>query len=131
MIRPATQGDLPALVSMGLRFLEASPYASSLQRNPLAMHDTAALFVGDTEKVALVSERDGELTGMILVCVFPHMLSGQRIASEFCWWVEPDARGSGLKLLQAAEDWAPAHGAEALQMVAPTPDVERLYQKSL
>jgi GNAT superfamily N-acetyltransferase len=39
-----------------------------------------------------------------------------RTGHELFWWVEPEQRGHGLKLLKALEEWARDRGAQSFQM---------------
>jgi GNAT superfamily N-acetyltransferase len=76
-----------------------------------------------------VSERRGKVAGMIGVCAYPHLWSGQLIGSELFWWVDPEARGSGIKLLRRAEEWMERNGCSAVQMIAPNDRVARVYKR--
>jgi GNAT superfamily N-acetyltransferase len=51
------------------------------------------------------------------------------MAFEVVWWVEPEARGDGVRLLRAAEDWAIEQGIGKMQMVAPNERVGALYER--
>jgi GNAT superfamily N-acetyltransferase len=48
---------------------------------------------------------------------------------EVFWWVEPEHRGEGVKLLREAEKRAKHAGAQTMQMIAPTDKVAGLYQR--
>lgn len=130
VIRPARPEDVPAIVQMGLRFL-ADVYAGKIAHpDPDRMARTAGWLIDDDPtRALLVSEADGAVTGMIGVFVFDHAMTGERMASELMWWVEPSHRGHGLRLLTAARLWAKAAGATTIQMIAPTPEVEVLYTR--
>src|SRR5262249_9723653 len=91
----------------------------------------------------LVLERGGQVCGMIGWGLFPHFLSGELVAGEVVWWVDPEHRGQGLNLLREAEKKARAAGAKRMRMTAPTDQgaevytrleydyVESAYQKTL
>lgn len=129
MIRWATVDDLDAMVRMGCRFLTETSYAAHYPANPAQLRAVAERFIEDADKLALVSEADGEMTGMLLAMVFDHPLSGERIASELAWWVNPERRGHGLRLLREMERWARSNGARLIQMIAPAGEpVGRLYE---
>lgn len=112
---------------MGLRFM-GSVYRGK-PADPAAMARTATWLIDGDEGTVFVSERDGALTGMIGICVYPHPISGLLTATEMFWWVEPAHRGHGLRLLTIATTWAKAAGAVEIQMIAPTPAVGRLYTR--
>lgn len=110
---------------MGTRFRRETDYRNHLTENPLMMARLATQLI--QVGVLLVSERAGELVGMIGLALFDHFLSAERIAGEVFWWVEPEQRGEGVKLLRAAEQHAKAAGAIRLQMIAPDDRVGGLY----
>lgn len=129
MIRRATDADVPRLVEMGRAFLAGTRYAGAIRENPAQMAETAAGLIASEAGELLVAERGGQVVGMIGLLLYTHPLSGDRVASELFWWVDPDHRGQGIALLRAGERWARACGAVALQMIAPSDDVERLYER--
>lgn len=128
-IREARTSDTPALVAMGLRFLRESCYRGRIRENAEQMASLVTLLVEQPHGVVFVSERAGQVTGMIGLLLFDQPLSGDRMATELFWWVEPEHRGQGVRLLKHAETWARAQGAKALQMIAPTEGVEQLYRR--
>ena len=128
-IREAVAGDLDAIVAMGEHFLAQTPYQTRIGRNPAQMRALAEHLITGAHGALFVAARAGTLVGMIGVFVFPHPISGEAIGSEVMWWMEPDARGAGIRLLRAAERWVKARGATRFQMIAPTPDVEAIYER--
>lgn len=127
MIRAATSSDVPRCVAMGRRFRAETGYARHLAENPEKMAELAAQLA--QAGCLLVSERDGELVGMLGFVVYPHFISGETTAGEVFWWVEPEHRGEGVKLLREAERCARTAGAAKMQMIAPTDRVATLYQR--
>jgi GNAT superfamily N-acetyltransferase len=127
MIRLAVAADVPRLVEMGLRFRGSSAYRRYVVENAEQMTSTATMLV--ERGGMLVSDRDGCVVGMLGYILFPHFLSGETVASEVCWWVEPEYRGEGLKLLRAAETHAKERGAVHMQMIAPSDQVASIYQR--
>lgn len=130
-IRPAVAADVPELVEMGERFVAATPYREHLVVSPQHLAATMQhLIASDSGAIFVAAGAGGDVVGMIGLHVFEHPYSGDRVAAELFWWVEPSRRGRiGLWLLRQAEQWANAVGAVWLQMVAPTPDVEQLYAR--
>jgi RimJ/RimL family protein N-acetyltransferase len=127
MIRPAVEADIPRLVEMGRRFLASSPYSKFLPENPESMRVLIAQLVG--WGTLLVSEAEGNVTGMIGFMVFNHPMSGEKIGGEIFWWVDPEARGIGLELLKQAEQAVREAGGKKMQMIAPDEGIEKLYQR--
>lgn len=129
MIREAIRSDVPAIVAMGERFASDTDYRDRLTVVPTQLAATAEHLIANDEAVMLVAEREGAVIGMLALLLYPHPMSGERVASEIVWWVEPEHRGSGLRLLRAAERWACEHGAAVLHMIAPNDRIGALYQR--
>lgn len=128
MIRHATREDTEQVLAMAKQFVDSTTYRSHLAIKPDRLVEFIAHLVEDDDKVLLVSDREGTLDGMIAGVVFEHQFSGARVGAEFCWWVVPASRGSlGIRLFSALESWLRSQGATVMQMVAPTPEVGKIY----
>lgn len=125
MIRYARAEEIPQLVQMGRRF-RSLLYDEHIADNAAQMARMAAKLI--EQDGLLVSERDGRVVGMIGFIVHDHFLSGERTGGEVFWWVEPEHRGEGLKLMREAEKQARARGAVKMQMVAPNEQVAKVYE---
>lgn len=128
MIRRALPEDMDRLIEMGQRFVAETEYAGLIKADPERITETVMRIATNPDGAIFVSG-NGSVTGMIAMLIYEHPFSGERMASEMAWWVEPEARGSGVKLLRAAEEWARERGAVAVQMVAPTERVGALYSR--
>ena len=128
MIRRATVDDTPRMIEMGQHFVMDTEYARLVSVSPERLADTIASVLSNPDGVVLLSG-NGKATGMIAMLAYDHPFSGERTAFEIVWWVEPEARGDGVRLLRAAEDWAREQGAKHMQMVAPNDRVGMLYQR--
>lgn len=129
-IRRLTERDVPAVVEMGLRFLASPEYRTYFTGDASRLEILIRMGVGSEGMASWVAEHeDGTLVGMLGVVVFNHPMSGERVASEIAWWVNPEARGIGMRLLREAERWAKAQGATRLLMVAPNDRVGGFYQR--
>jgi GNAT superfamily N-acetyltransferase len=127
MIRRAVDDDLDRLVEMGLRFHTETSYRDHVKANPQQMR-TLAKQLADLGGL-LVSTRSEKVVGMIGYVLFPHFLSCEMVAGEVFWWVEPEHRGEGIKLLREAEKRAKSAGAVKMQMIAPDGQVANIYQR--
>ena len=127
VIRRATEDDVPAITDMACHQV-AALYAGVWPENPAQLEALATQLVTTPNSVVFIAEREGQPIGMIAMVEYQHHISGRRTAGEVAWWLEPDARGMGVKLLKRAERWAAEQGAEDLQMMAPVPRVGRLYE---
>jgi len=111
---------------MGERFLTNSVYAGfPLNREQMAQ--TVDLLLTSPIGRIYVAERKGDVVGMIGGLLFRHPITGEATVSELFWWVEPEHRGIGIRLLKRAEQWAEEVGAVRMHMVAPTTDVGQMY----
>lgn len=117
------------ILEMANRFVSESKYAEFVSIDPGQLLKSVVDIVSNPEGVGFVSEREGRTNGMIALLIYAHPYSGIRTAFEVVWWVDPEARGCGMRLLSAAEKWAKENGAEAMQMVAPTEKVGHLYER--
>jgi GNAT superfamily N-acetyltransferase len=127
LIRAAVERDIPRIIEMGHRFNRSSPYSTKLLASAEQMGVLARKLI--PAKEILMLEVDGETVGMIGFYVYPHFLSGETIAGEIFWWVEPEYRGHGKELLRAAENEARNRGAKKMQMIAPDERVGKLYKR--
>ncbi len=128
MIRHATEADVPRIVEMGQRFVASTAYATLISLNTEQLTGTTRDLLNNPDALVLLAEKDGDVIGMLAAIRFNHPMSGQHIAQEVVWWVDPEHRGTaGIRLLRAAEAWAVAGGAEVLQMIAPSEKVGKFY----
>lgn len=132
MVREATLDDVPQLVEMGVRFITETSYVSHVPVRREQIEERAARFVEGPNSVVFVHERDGVVNGMIAMFGTPHLWSGEIIAAEMVWWVEPEARRglAGARLLRAAEQWALDIDAVRLVMIAPNSRMEEFYERA-
>lgn len=144
IMRPATTDDVEPLVEMGIRFISAE-FSKHFVASPAALRMTITSLVENADALFLVLEdNENIIRGTIGALTYCHPFSGELVATEMFWWVDPERRGGGLKLMLAAEDWARKRGAVKMQMGAPAgrdmadfyarigyAEVERAYQKKL
>jgi GNAT superfamily N-acetyltransferase len=129
VIRDATTDDIPRLMEMGARFVAETVYRERLVIDEDALTRTFRMLITADSGTLFVSVAGDTVTGMIGLFVFEHPFTGELAAHELFWWVEPEYRGHGLKLLKCAEAWAAGAGAKHVHMVAPSPEVGRLYER--
>jgi GNAT superfamily N-acetyltransferase len=130
-IRAATAADVDAIVAMGLRFQATTTYATHLRATDPTLRALATGLLANPDAAIWLAEQDGTPVGMIAAALYTQPMSGERIGSEICWWMDPSARGgrTALRLLRTAEQWATDCGAVIFQMMAPTPEVGALYER--
>ena len=129
-VRPATDADVPFIVEMGLQFIGSTVYRSFLTPSVRHIEDLVTRLIADDRGVVFVLEmRGGDVVGMLGAMLAEHFITGLPTATELFWWADPSARGHGIRLLRAFEQWARSRGATVAQMVAPTADVAAIYER--
>jgi GNAT superfamily N-acetyltransferase len=129
MIRPATRADVPDIVDLGERHLRDSHYAEFVNPDREHMAAFARMLIEVPCGLLLVAETAGSIIGAIGMMATPHPYSGSLTLSEMFWYVAPEARGSGVKLLREAERWGKAIGARHIIMIAPDSRVSSFFQR--
>ena len=83
--------------------------------------------------IMFVIEKDGKIVGGIGGLIGPDLHSPRMIAVETFWFVLPEYRGKGFKLLNEFEKWADEKKADAVAMVHLVdchPDIlEKIYKR--
>lgn len=129
MIRPATRADVPDIVDLGERHLRDSHYAEFIEPDREHMAAFARMLIDVPCALLLVAEQGGRIIGSIGVMATPHPYSGAPVMSEMFWYVAPEARGDGVRLLKAAEAWGRSVGARHVIMIAPDSRVSAFFQR--
>jgi len=125
-IRQAVEGDIPAIVAMGRRMV--ATYGAGLVENVPQLEFVVRNAIASPNGVIWLAV-DKQPVGFLVLIAFKHHLSGVATAGEVGWWVEPEARGCGIRLMHAAEQWAAEHGIVNIQMIAPNERVGALYKR--
>lgn len=128
MTRRACADDIARIVAMGQRFIEQI-YPSDVIFNGEQIARLAQQMIESPDGDIFLAERAGAVVGMLAIHAYPHPMSGEQIATEVCWWVDPEYRGIGMRLFRDAERWAKSHDAKVFQMIAPSPEVARFYER--
>jgi len=127
--REATLDDLDRVCAMFERFRSESHYAQYGPAHPDISTGLIERLIVSADGVVLVAEDMGLLVGMIGLIMSDHPMSGERMATELFWWLEPEHRGRGAFLLRRAEQWAVRQDAVRLLMISPlSPTVDRMYE---
>lgn len=100
-IRLANKFDIPQLLQMLRNYRDSNTINGlKVESEETAKKILTAIIVG--MGVAIISEKDNKLTGMLLAVKTPYMWDNDKlIMSEIAYWVEPEHRGStaGYRLL--------------------------------
>lgn len=128
MIREACITDIPKLVEMGRRFIFETKYRDAIGFDAESQQTLMQRLIDSSDGIIFILAPHKSPIGMMGVHVFAHPLSGETMAAEVFWWVEPEHRGAGLSLIHKAERWAKDRGAKKLHMIAPSEKVARCYE---
>jgi len=130
MIRLATIEDMPEILRMGENFFNASGYGELTTFNK---DDTRNLVERLIETGTLLTDGKSTILGFIVFPIFMNV--SYLMAQELFWWVDEDARntGVGIKILRAAEALAKEKGANLMIMLSLNDlngeKVNKLYEK--
>ena len=138
-VRCARMDDHDAILAMLGRVAQFSRYTEGKRLNRRHLEATLTRMMQMPNAGFLIAEYEGQPVGLFVLMLSEDLLSGVRLASEVCWWVDREARahfaglrgrlGVGLRLLEAGEAWAKAHRVHTLQMLAPEPRFHRLFER--
>lgn len=128
-IRRIVEDDVPAIVTMARTFLASPDYRAAIVADSRQLETLTRSWLSSEDKACWIAESFGKPVGMMAMMSFVHPMSGEPVASEVVWWVEPASRGIGMRLLHTAEAWAKARGATSLIMIAPNPRVGAFYER--
>lgn len=106
---------LVELAALGARFHTEGNLPGCF--NPLVFVRTWRTFLSAGVAEVFIIETDGVITGMLGAMIYPDPNDGALVATEMFWYVAPEARGAGLRLLRDFEAWATDRGAARLIMV--------------
>lgn len=129
MIRAAVYEDVPDLVVMGLRFIESGKYRDKIASNPDALAHMMLGLIDNPYGLLLVLEKGERLIGMFGAVATLSPYSAEPVAMELYWYVEPESRGGGVRLLRAAEQWARDVGAVKMIGVSHTKKVTSFLRR--
>lgn len=109
--RHATSKDLTRLVMLG-RELHSSSDAAWLPFSPATFRKSLQAMLRRPEMAVLVSEKDGELTGLLLGAIDQVLWGRALYATD----LEFGAKAGGDELMEAFKAWATERGCKVLYM---------------
>lgn len=130
-IRPVNDADLWKVAELGKGFWATGALPGKL--DPEHFRQVWSSLIAQEIGQIFGMWNGEDLEGVLGVTVHPDPNDGELVANEQFWWVEPEARGNGVRLLQAFEAWAHERGCTRLMMVHLidlTPEkLEKLYTR--
>lgn len=129
IIRRAVPEDKSSVLDMAEKFYSLTGYSA---RIPFSRPDCGLLFDSALEQgLVFVADFHGPV-GVVLGLTMPSVVNQSYLAgSELIWWVEPEYRGAGRKLLQSIQNAARDMGVSMWSMIsieATNPEIaDKLY----
>lgn len=127
MIRVAKITDVPLIVEMGLKFAAVSEYKKFANKENIEQVVTNLISNPGTSIILMYDD-----VGMLAATTSKFIFGDVKLATEICWWVEPEARlkGVGQKLVDAYEIWIKIVGCEVGSMSCLDDMVGKFYEKN-
>lgn len=119
-IREAVAADLEHVLALARNFFAATSYADIIDFDDQSFIGTFNHLI-QGGGVCLVGEMDGQILGFTGAMAYPfYFNANHKTGQELFWWVEPQARGSGLgsHMFKALEQWARDQGCKTFSMIA-------------
>jgi GNAT superfamily N-acetyltransferase len=115
VIRTADIADLPRVAALAQEFSRQSAFTRNFDPDRF-IGVWVGLLEAATGEIFLLTDGDA-ITGALGGVIYPDLYSGSPIATEFFWYVQPGARGQGMKLYQEFERWARRWDCVQIRMV--------------
>ena len=107
-IRAATTEDIPALMRQGAEF---AAFAGTGVDTAKAESMLGELISSNAGCVIVLTDALADVVGGIIGVLSEELWSRRVVAQELVWWVAPEYRRGGVRLLRAFEAWATMSGA--------------------
>jgi GNAT superfamily N-acetyltransferase len=120
------------VVHVGYRFFDEAQLPGGFVADVFIRNWTAILRRGQGIFLGGFSDK-GEFVGGLGGVLCPDLNNGQLIAVECFWYVAPESRGAGIRLLKAYEKWCAEQGVKRIAMIHLTHvhpgSMRRLYER--
>ena len=103
MIRKARVEDMPKIIALGKRLQARTVYAD-IPIDIQTFGGTLGQCISSAFGFAMVAEREGEITGLMLGAAMPLWFSKKRSATDFITYSE--RAGDGYRMIRKFIDWA-------------------------
>lgn len=124
--------DIPLIAEIGRSFHNEVPSIINTYNTDITIQSITALLDGGIGRLYGLVE-DDKYVGVLLAIVAPDLFTGVLSAKELAWYVKPEHRRYGIKLLRRFEEDAVNEGVSSIflcHLVDSMPDkVARLYTK--
>lgn len=130
MIREITPEDKPQILSLIEMFFNERLNKSGADYSPEFANDHFDAFIQTPNILALCAEVDGEIAGLIAGIPSAILFSKEVAMQELVWYVKPEKRNCGLRLLREFEKRTHALGIFQVMMVGMSGDqILNLYPR--
>lgn len=116
MIRPLQPDEVHLCVEGGKNFFDEGKIPGGFVPVEFCQKWTKLLAAGHSVILGSFNEA-GDITGALGAVLCPSLTSGKLMAVESFWFVIPQYRGHGIRLLDAFEKWGESRGATMLCMI--------------
>ena len=120
-VRKAEYADLGRYTELVAQFHQASPISSVVPSSSASVADFLVSAIKNPNMGIWLAEKEGAMVGVCAALVYPLYFNPEhKVVQELCWWLTPEARGSGAgqAMFKTIEDWAEEVGATAIFMIA-------------
>lgn len=114
-VRAVSPDELCAVVDVGYMFFKEGNLPGGFKRDVFLRNWSAIL--KERRGIFLGAFEDEKFTGGLGAVLCPDLNNGQLLAVECFWYVLPEYRGHGLRLLRAFERWAKEAGVRRVAMI--------------
>lgn len=118
VIRLLKEAQPGAVAASGVEFAFSAPHAEQLFFAHQGRPNACCLLLNECD-------------GLLMARTFDHPFGAGKWASETCWYIRPEARGTGaIRMLRAYETWAREAGCRVIGMVSmANNDVGAIYRR--
>lgn len=114
MIKILSVEDIPEAMDLLQKFRDTAPVPGRLDRKVFSDNWTQLMGIGAGALIGAYSDKG--LIGCLGLILSKDINDGDLVAQETFWFVDPSARGVGVKLLLWAEKWAKEMGFARILM---------------
>lgn len=129
MLKLASIADFDLVFSMAMKFAQSTDLGKYADEDKITALIKEVLSSPQDQKIVILFEDKGMVAGIKQ----PFLLGTVDIATELCWWVDPDHRGKkiGKELAGAFEYWATNIAkAKLIALACYDDEVGKAYEKN-
>jgi len=117
MIRPLSSAEVHLCVDGGNAFFDEGKMPGGFDGEHFCKMWRGLIDAGIGVILGSFTDDGKTITGAIGAVISPNLFSNTKLAVESFWFVFPQYRGHGIRLLKAFEEWGKSSGADFLCMI--------------